>query len=85
MRQSDHGMLVSMFQARAPVSSGGRGGGRKRRQVTVVDAYRTSLEQLLEDLNATAPHFVRCVKPNDTKSPGTYHKRECLLRWFRLG
>lgn len=31
--------------------------------------FRTSLQLLMETLNATTPHYVRCVKPNDEKLP----------------
>lgn len=28
-------------------------------------SFRTSLADLVERLNACAPHFIRCIKPND--------------------
>lgn len=31
--------------------------------------FRTSLHLLMETLNATTPHYVRCIKPNDGKLP----------------
>lgn len=31
--------------------------------------FRTSLQLLMETLNATTPHYVRCIKPNDEKLP----------------
>lgn len=30
--------------------------------------FRDSLKDLMESLYATRPHYVRCIKPNDTKS-----------------
>lgn len=29
--------------------------------------FRSSLHLLMETLNATTPHYVRCIKPNDYK------------------
>merc|ERR1712232_29771 len=48
-----------------------REGSEKRRAglTTLSAAFKGSLEALMEMLNAATPHFVRCIKPNMTKSP----------------
>jgi len=37
---------------------------------TVSSGYREQLNNLMRTLNATHPHFIRCIVPNETKSPG---------------
>ena len=35
--------------------------------------FRDSLNMLMSTLNATTPHYVRCIKPNDTKESFEYN------------
>ena len=37
---------------------------------TVSSAFRAQLESLLTTLNSTDPHFIRCIVPNNHKTPG---------------
>ncbi|OQR98058.1 myosin, partial [Thraustotheca clavata] len=39
---------------------------------SVVMKFKTELTALLELLNATVPHFIRCIKPNDELNPFTF-------------
>ncbi|NXY81164.1 MYO5C protein, partial [Alcedo cyanopectus] len=41
----------------------------KQLRLTVGSKFRSSLCLLMETLNATTPHYVRCIKPNDSKLP----------------
>merc|ERR1712142_220469 len=47
-------------------------GGKKKTAgfKTVCSAYRDQLGSLMTVLNSTHPHFIRCIVPNNTKTPG---------------
>jgi len=50
---------------------GGKKGGKKTGGFkTVSSGYREQLNSLMSTLQATEPHFIRCIVPNETKSPG---------------
>jgi len=52
--------------------AGGKGGKRGKGSgfQTVSALYREQLNGLMRTLNSTSPHFIRCIIPNETKSPG---------------
>ncbi|XP_043189576.1 myosin heavy chain, muscle-like isoform X46 [Amphibalanus amphitrite] len=68
-------MLAQEIFADHPGQSGGQDAGGKGRKkgggfATVSSAYREQLNNLMVTLRATQPHFIRCIIPNETKSPG---------------
>ncbi|XP_043203291.1 myosin heavy chain, muscle-like isoform X2 [Amphibalanus amphitrite] len=78
-KKSGNALLVELFADHpgqsAPKEEGGGGGkGGKRAKgsafQTVSAMYREQLNGLMNTLNATSPHFIRCIIPNETKSPG---------------
>jgi myosin heavy subunit len=42
------------------------------RGVSVGSQFRTSLQSLVADLERTQPHYIRCIKPNGSKSKGIF-------------
>lgn len=40
--------------------------------------FRTQLDALMKTLNATAPHYIRCVKPNSVKKARIFEAPICL-------
>ncbi|XP_041638779.1 myosin heavy chain, fast skeletal muscle-like [Cheilinus undulatus] len=53
-------------------SKGGKKGGKKKGGSfqTVSALFRENLGKLMTNLRSTHPHFVRCLIPNETKTPG---------------
>uniref|UniRef100_A0A6Q2YXJ7 Myosin VC n=1 Tax=Esox lucius TaxID=8010 RepID=A0A6Q2YXJ7_ESOLU len=47
--------------------------------------FRSSLYLLMETLNATTPHYVRCIKPNDEKMPFEYDSRRVVQQLRACG
>merc|ERR1719446_1856890 len=69
--------IIKILFAEHPGQSGGPpqdGGGKKKKGAggfkTVSSSYRNQLDSLMRTLHNTCPHFIRCIVPNETKSPG---------------
>uniref|UniRef100_UPI00358FDCDE myosin-16-like n=1 Tax=Myxine glutinosa TaxID=7769 RepID=UPI00358FDCDE len=68
-RKSAIGILATIFAEEEPT------GGKKRKKKgasfqTVSALYREQLNKLMSSLHSTSPHFVRCIIPNEVKTPG---------------
>jgi len=48
------------------------------RKVSLGAQFRRQLDDLMKTLNATEPHYIRCVKPNDDKVAGCFKGLMCL-------
>lgn len=44
------------------------------KKLSVVTKFKGQLFQLMQRLESTTPHFIRCIKPNNSQSPGIYHQ-----------
>uniref|UniRef100_A0A672ZXE5 Myosin motor domain-containing protein n=1 Tax=Sphaeramia orbicularis TaxID=375764 RepID=A0A672ZXE5_9TELE len=55
-----------------PLGGGGKKGGKKKggSMQTVSSQFRENLGKLMTNLRSTHPHFVRCLIPNESKTPG---------------
>ncbi|CAO2643644.1 Myh1 [Lemmus lemmus] len=80
--------LFSGAAAAAEAESGGGGGGKKGAKKkgssfqTVSALFRENLNKLMTNLRSTHPHFVRCIIPNETKTPGAM-EHELVLHQLR--
>ncbi|ELW53085.1 Myosin-8 [Tupaia chinensis] len=69
----------------AEASGGGakKGGKKKGSSFQTVSAlFRENLNKLMTNLRSTHPHFVRCIIPNETKTPGAM-EHELVLHQLR--
>ncbi|XP_042890588.1 myosin heavy chain, muscle-like isoform X30 [Penaeus japonicus] len=76
IKKSSNQLAVEIFadhpgQSGAPDTSG-KGGKRAKGSgfLTVSGMYREQLNNLMTTLRSTAPHFIRCIIPNENKAPG---------------
>ncbi|KAM9753748.1 LOW QUALITY PROTEIN: unconventional myosin-Va-like [Menidia menidia] len=76
LKKSKFDLLLKLFEdddkssANKTTGIAGRAGPTpKDNKKTVGLQFRQSLHLLMETLNATTPHYVRCIKPNDNKAP----------------
>ncbi|XP_010211442.1 PREDICTED: myosin heavy chain, skeletal muscle, adult-like, partial [Tinamus guttatus] len=70
--------------AEAEASAGSKKGGKKKGSSfqTVSALFRENLNKLMTNLRSTHPHFVRCIIPNETKTPGAM-EHELVLHQLR--
>ncbi|KAJ4947446.1 hypothetical protein JOQ06_009481 [Pogonophryne albipinna] len=63
--------LLGLLYPPVVEEKGGKGGKKKGGSMqTVSSQFRENLGKLMTNLRATHPHFVRCLIPNETKTPG---------------
>ena len=59
----------------AALSTSGSRRGSSIVTESVGSQFRGQLAKLISDIGRTAPHYVRCLKPNDTNAPGVLDRR----------
>ncbi|XP_047492678.1 myosin heavy chain, muscle-like isoform X15 [Penaeus chinensis] len=76
IKKSTNQLAIEIFadhpgQSGAPDTSG-KGGKRAKGSgfQTVSGMYKEQLNNLMTTLRSTAPHFIRCIIPNENKAPG---------------
>ncbi|QHO36301.1 myosin-1 [Arachis hypogaea] len=51
-----------------------KSGGADSQKLSVATKFKGQLFQLMQRLESTTPHFIRCIKPNNLQSPGLYEQ-----------
>ncbi|XP_061578237.1 myosin heavy chain, fast skeletal muscle-like isoform X2 [Cololabis saira] len=64
-------LVALLYPPAAPEEAGKKGGKKKGGSMqTVSSQFRENLGKLMTNLRSTHPHFVRCLIPNESKTPG---------------
>jgi len=81
MSKSDNSFISGLFGGFFKKDSGHQGkgnsvgGGAKSSQfVSVATQFKDSLNQLMDSIKTTSPHYIRCIKPNMEKKPLIFDK-----------
>lgn len=77
---SSKGSKIQVRSARPPLKA-----SNKEHKKTVGHQFRSSLHLLMETLNATTPHYVRCIKPNDGKLPFHFDPKRAVQQLRACG
>ncbi|KAM9331037.1 unconventional myosin-Vb [Gastrophryne carolinensis] len=71
---------VNVRPAKPPLKN-----ANKEHKKTVGHQFRNSLHLLMETLNATTPHYVRCIKPNDEKLAFSFDPKRAVQQLRACG
>ncbi|XP_061032401.1 unconventional myosin-XIX isoform X4 [Eubalaena glacialis] len=86
LQQSQDPLLKVLFPADPEEKSQEEPSGQSRAPVlTVVSKFKASLEQLLQVLHSTTPHYIRCIKPNSQGRAQMFHQEEVLSQLEACG
>ncbi|XP_035889560.1 unconventional myosin-Vc isoform X2 [Phyllostomus discolor] len=77
---SPFGSAITMKSAKQVIKP-----NNKQLRTTVGNKFRSSLSLLMETLNATTPHYVRCIKPNDEKLPFEFDSKRIVQQLRACG
>ncbi|KAK2835694.1 hypothetical protein Q5P01_016178 [Channa striata] len=90
LKASQSELVAELFQEQRNVPSVANGSirsGKRAREhkLTVGFQFRQSLQMLMDTLNSTTPHYVRCIKPNDLKEPFMFDPKRTVQQLRACG
>ncbi|TSK53659.1 Unconventional myosin-Va [Bagarius yarrelli] len=93
MRASQSELVAELFQqestgaplSASPMPASVHAGKRAQHKLTVAFQFRQSLQLLMDTLNNTTPHYVRCIKPNDLKQPFLFDPKRAVQQLRACG
>ncbi|XP_006154514.1 unconventional myosin-XIX [Tupaia chinensis] len=86
LQQSQDPLLMVLFPTNPEEKTQEEPAGQSRAPVlTVVSKFKASLEQLLQVLHSTTPHYIRCIKPNSQGQAQTFLQEEVLSQLEACG
>ncbi|MFT7798757.1 unconventional myosin-Vb-like [Arapaima gigas] len=87
-QQHPAGGASSLLGLKCITPHGGLSSGKRAaraQQLTVGFQFRQSLHLLMDTLNSTNPHYVRCIKPNDLKQPFAFDPKRAVQQLRACG
>jgi len=66
-----NGLMKTLFGRAGSMSS-------RKRKATLCKQFKTNLDKLMKILDLTQPHYIRCIKPNDSKEALYFVAKSCL-------
>uniref|UniRef100_UPI0037E702DB unconventional myosin-Va n=1 Tax=Semicossyphus pulcher TaxID=241346 RepID=UPI0037E702DB len=91
LKASQSELVAELFQQQGNVPAAANGSVRsgkratREHKLTVGFQFRQSLQMLMDTLNSTTPHYVRCIKPNDLKEPFMFDPRRTVQQLRACG
>ncbi|XP_042298183.1 unconventional myosin-XIX isoform X2 [Sceloporus undulatus] len=85
LQRSQDSLLRKLFPMEASRNGDDVKSQTKPVVVTVVSKFKGSLEQLMEILCSTTPHYVRCIKPNTECEASLFRQEEVLSQLEACG
>ncbi|XP_006899521.1 PREDICTED: unconventional myosin-XIX [Elephantulus edwardii] len=86
LQQSQDPLLKVLFPTNLKEESQEEPSGQSRApKLTVVSKFKASLEELLQVLHRTTPHYIRCIKPNSQGQAQTFIQEEVLSQLEACG
>ena len=74
----------NLLSRRGKSKKGPAGGGTNKAQ-TIATGFKKDLLMLIHVVKTSQPHFVRCVRPNNTKQPGLVHDEQLATQLKNAG
>ncbi|XP_074079633.1 unconventional myosin-XIX isoform X3 [Macrotis lagotis] len=84
LQRSQDSLLQKLFPSQEKESNDLLGQSRAP-VVTVVSKFKNSLEQLMQVLHDTTPHYIRCIKPNSQGHAQKFQAQEVLSQLEACG
>ncbi|CAG01352.1 unnamed protein product, partial [Tetraodon nigroviridis] len=91
LKASQSELVAELVQQQGSGSSAANGSVRsgkratREHKLTVGFQFRQSLQMLMDTLNSTTPHYVRCIKPNDLKRAFLFDPRRTVQQLRACG
>ncbi|XP_016395799.1 unconventional myosin-Va-like [Sinocyclocheilus rhinocerous] len=82
-KESAGGSLPNSSLANGSICSGKR--AHREHRLAVGFQFRQSLQLLMDTLNSTTPHYVRCIKSNDLKKPFLFDPKRAVQQLRACG